>query len=245
MLLLKRICLACILATAGCTTAMAASGAAHYRRCLGIASANPNAALADATAWARSGGAQAAEHCAAMALVGLKRYGEAATRLEALARGGLPNASLRATLFDQAGNAWILAGDGARASGSFQAALTLSASDPDLFADLARAQAMQKDWRSVVSDLNAALALDGRRPDLLVLRASAYRALQQFGPAKADLDAALALKPGDNDALLERGLLRRQLGDMGGARADFTFALRGGGATAAEARDNLDALNAR
>ena len=84
-----------------------------------------------------------------MALVGLKRYGEAGAKLDALGRAPDVGA-LRASLLDQAGNAWLLAGDATHAVTSFQNALTLSASDADLYADLARAQALQRTgarWR--------------------------------------------------------------------------------------------------
>ena len=149
----------------------------------------------------------------------------------------------RIALFDQAGNAWLLAGDGAKAVQSFSGALALSAGDPDLFTDLARAQAMVRNWHEVVLDLNAALQLSPRRADLLVLRASAHRALKQYGEARMDIQAALKLRPDDGDALVESGLLRKQLGDLGGARRDFQAALKtASGGTAAEAKENLDAL---
>src|SRR5471030_2702825 len=113
------------------------SDSAHYRRCLDSSSANPAPALADAEAWAKSGGGVPAEHCAALALVGLKRYAEAGARLDRIAGGrDVPGGAFRVALFDQAGNAWLLAGDGARAVQSFSGALTLSANDADLFADL-------------------------------------------------------------------------------------------------------------
>jgi len=97
----------------------------HYRLCLNASSNNPSAALIDAETWARQGGGVPAQHCAALALVSLKRYGEAGTRLDKLAAAkDLPDASFRTELFDQAGNAWLLAGDGARAVQSFSAALT-------------------------------------------------------------------------------------------------------------------------
>ena len=67
----------------------------------------------------------------------------------------------------------MLAGDADRAVASFSNALTLSANDADLYADLARAQAMKKSWGEAEADLNEALALQPRRADLLVLRASA------------------------------------------------------------------------
>jgi len=227
--------------------AQAATGSdsAHYRRCMADSSTNPGAALGDAESWARTGGGVPAEHCAASALFNLKRYPEAGRRLDRAAGGpATMDAEFRVSLFDQAGNAWLMAGDGARAVQSFSGALALSGGDADLFADLARAQAMRRDWREVDMDLNAALQLSPRRADLLVLRASARRALKRYDDARLDLEAALKLKPGDGNALVERGLLRRQLGDIGGARRDFQEALKtASGAVAADAKANLEDIN--
>jgi len=221
------------------------SDSVHYRRCLIDSNANPAIALTDAESWAKSGGGVPAQHCAALALVTLKRYAEAGTRLDKIAADrGVPDISFRTALYDQAGNAWLLAGDGAHAVQSFSAALALSAGDADLFADLARAQAMRKNWHEVDLDLNAALQLSPRRTDLLVLRASARRALKRYEDARNDLEAALKAKPGDGDALVERGLLRKDLGDLGGARKDFQAALKSSnGETAAQAKENLATLS--
>ena len=231
-------------ARAAIGSAAPASERAHYRRCLADSSANPTIALGDAEAWVKSGGGVPAEHCAALALVALKRYAEAGTRLDSIASGRQRlDVEFRVALYDQAGNAWLLAGEGAKAVQSLSGSLALSAGDADLFTDLARAQAMVRNWHEVVLDLNAALQLSPRRADLLVLRASARRALKQYGEARGDIDTALKLKPGDGDALVESGLLRRQLGDLGGARRDFEAALKtASGAAAAQARDNLAAL---
>ena len=222
-------------------TARPPSDPQHYRLCLAVSSTNPAGALADAQAWAKDGGGVPAQHCAALALVGLKRYAEAGAGLDKLAADrAVPDASFRTELFDQAGNAWLLSGNANNAVRSFSAALTLSAGDADLFADLARAQAMRKNWHEVDLDLNAALQLMPRRADFLVLRASARRALKRYDDARTDIDAALKLKPGDGGALVERGLLRRQLGDLGGAKRDFQAALKTG--AAAEAQENLSQL---
>jgi len=233
-----------LLLAAASVAGAAESDSARYRRCLADSNANPAAALADAENWVKAGGSVPAEHCASLALVNLKRYVEAGVRLDKIAGGSAKlDASFRAALFNQAGNAWLLAGDGARAVQSFSGALALSAGDADLFADLARAQAMRRNWQEVVLDLNAALQLAPRRADLLVLRASARRALKRYEDANADIQAALKLKPGDADALVERGLLRRQLGDLGGARRDFEAALKtGSGNAAAQAKANLEDL---
>ncbi|HEY2010192.1 MAG TPA: hypothetical protein VGH23_14470 [Rhizomicrobium sp.] len=226
-------------------TGRARSDSVHYRSCLSASNLNPGAALTDAEGWAKSGGGVPAEHCAALALVNLKHYAEAGSRLDRLATDrGVPDVSFRVALYDQAGNAWLLAGDGARAVQSFQGALALSAGDADLFADLGRAQAMRHDWHEVDLDLNAALQLSPHRADLLVLRASARRALQHYAEARADIALALKLKPDDSNALVESGLLRKQLGDLNGARRDFKAALKtASGETAAEAKENLESLS--
>jgi tetratricopeptide (TPR) repeat protein len=234
-----------VLTAAQAAVAATGSESAHYRRCMADSTANPGAALADAENWVREKGGVPAEHCAGSALFNLKRYAEAGTRLDRIAGGPAKlDVEFRAALFNQAGNAWLVAGDGARAVQSFSGALALSANDADLYADLARAQAMRRNWHEVVLDLNAALKLSPRRADLLVLRASARRALKFYEDAKLDIEAALKIKPGDGSALVERGLLRRQLGDIGGARRDFQAALKARpAAIAAEAKDNLEEIS--
>jgi len=210
----------------------------RYEHCLSLANLNPTAALGVAAAWSKAKGGAPAQHCAAMALVELKHYPEAAARLDAL--GQAPGmGSLRATAFDQAGNAWMLAGDAGKAVASFSAALALSGNDADLYADLARAQAMRKSWSEAESDLNAALALQPGRVDLLILRASALTEQGKLEPARNDVDAALKLKPNSAEALVQRGDIARAAGDLAGARRDFEAALKvAGGSDAADAARN-------
>jgi hypothetical protein len=222
-----------------------ASDKLRYHDCLQQAGQNPSAAYAAAEKWLDEKGGSPAEHCAAVSLVGMKRYAEAAAKLDLLAKAPDVRA-LRADLFDQAGNAWLLAGKGREAIASFQAALTLRGNDPDLYADLARASALQKDWRTAEVDMNAALAIAPKRADLLVLRAGARHALGEIGLARADVDAALAAKPNDPGALVERGSIARENGDLLAARMDFQAALRNGAKdeVADAARRNLAALDA-
>jgi tetratricopeptide (TPR) repeat protein len=217
----------------------------RYDDCLSQAGLNPPMAFASATKWISERGGPPAEHCAAVALVGMKRYDEGATRLDNL--GHAPGmGDLRPQLFDQAGNAWMLAGDTGKAVASFQSALTLSANDPDIYGDLARAQAMDDDWPAVESDLNAALAIQPRRPDLLVLRASARDAQNRFADARSDAEAALQMAPKNPDALVERGSIERDMGDLKSARADFQAAmtLNPSSETRDAAQRNLAALDA-
>jgi tetratricopeptide (TPR) repeat protein len=196
--------------------------AEHYTRCMEAARERPQAAFDEANAWRIAGGGHPAEHCADVALIGLGRYAEAAGKLEALAdtmtKGPI---DLRAQVLDQAGQAWLLAGEAARAAGVLTAALALTPEDPDLLIDRAEALAGEKNYREALADLDAALKLDAKRVDALVFRASAHRSLEQYDQARRDIDAALRLAPDQPDALLERGNIRGMTGDKEGARKDW------------------------
>lgn len=210
------------------------SGRAQYDHCLARAAINGNDALREATLWQQSGGGPASDHCMAVALVSLHRYGEAAVKLDALARGGFTNdPSMRTELFDQAGNAWLLANNPDNAVGSFTAALALDPSDADILADRARANAMKKMWARADSDLSAALLVNPARADLLVLRGSARHAMGRKPEARADFEQALAIHPGLADALLERGMMKLESGDVAGARADWSQVVATASGTAA------------
>src|SRR5215469_3766315 len=83
-------------------TTQALPDSAHYRTCLSASNLNPAAALSDAESWVKTGGGVPAQHCAALALVNLKRYAEAGQRLDQMAGDrGVPNVSFRAALYDQ------------------------------------------------------------------------------------------------------------------------------------------------
>lgn len=243
-----RLCLLSGLAFALLTSpALSAESASQrYQSCLRTANLDPGRALTMAAEWKKNKGGAPADHCAAMALVELKRYPEAATRLDAL--GKAPDmGNLRPEIFDQAGNAWMMAGEADKAVASFSDALTLSANDPDLYADLARAQAMKKAWGEAEADLTEALRLSPRRPDLLVLRASARDAQGKLREASQDVDQALALRPLAPEALVERGQISKHAGDIAAARRDFESVLKveKSGESAETARAELEELNAK
>lgn len=219
-------------------------GRGRYERCLELIKRNPHQALGGAVAWENAGGGGAAMHCSAMALIDMKRYPEAATLLDRLGHQNIGGAEERATVFDQAGNAWLLAHRGGDATQSFSAALALSPQDPDLHADRARAAALMGDWTAAESDLSTALSLDANRADLLVLRASARHALRRLPQARADLEAAMRIVPDYPEALVERGTWEMESGDTRSARNDWqTVVSRAPGSAAGEtARQRLTAL---
>jgi tetratricopeptide (TPR) repeat protein len=200
----------------------AEADAATYDRCVKLAKQDPGAARSLAHTWHERGGAHPADHCAAVALIGLKQYKEAATRLEALAQVmKTAPVALRADVLDQAGQAWLLAGDPVRAYAAAGQALSLQPNDPELLVDRAEAAASAGYLDKAVADLDHVLKADPSRLDALIYRASANRALDRLDPALADVEKALAQAPNSVLALLERGNIRRLKGDLKGAREDW------------------------
>jgi tetratricopeptide (TPR) repeat protein len=216
--------------------------ASEYGQCLALARKKPAEALKRATAWRNGGGGFPADHCAAVALIGLKRYAEAAERLEALAGAmmGEP-AGLRAAALDQAGQAWLLAGEAEKAKTAFDGALAFLPKDPDLLIDRAEAYAEGGRYWDAIDDLNDALAIAPKRADALIYRASAYRRVGGLDLALQDVQQALLLQPDSVPGLLERGNIRRLKGDLAGAKADWLKVekLAPGSAAASDAKKNL------
>jgi hypothetical protein len=195
--------------------ALAASPAAAERfdQCVAAISADPNSAYENAMAWAAEAQSASAYRCAAMALIAQNRPGEGARRLESLASAVNPDdAALRAELFSQAGNAWLLAHDPARARSSFTRAIAVMQSDrlqlPDLLIDRARAFAMEREWRQAEEDLSRALDIRERDALALRLRATARMRQRAFELAERDALAAAALEPNNVDNFLTLGHVR-------------------------------------
>lgn len=197
----------------------------HYQRCLALARKDPSAGFEEALAWQSAGGSHPARHCAAVALFGLKQYGEAATRLEKLADSmGKAPPGLLAEMLGQAGQGWLLAGETARAQALLARAVAVAPADPELRIDQAEAMAASGNYAGAVAALDKAIELDPRRAEAFTYRASAHRALGRLDPALHDAEAALKLSPDLPDALLERGNIRQLKGDSAGAREDWVRA---------------------
>jgi hypothetical protein len=215
----------------------------NYSGCVQLTKYDAKKALVQAREWEDAGGDAAAAHCAALALSGLKRYSQAAGAFEALAkRRDIGDFRERAALYDQAANAWLLAGQAAKAVLDSTAALALTPNDVEMRAARARARALQKDWLGADADLTAALLMDQNRADLLSLRASARRALGRKVDAASDILRALTIYPDYPAALIERGAMKYEAGDRYGARKDWQKASRGRGETAAAAKRLLSGM---
>lgn len=214
-------------------------GRNRYDNCLLLVRSEPQRALNAALDWEKMGNA-AGTHCAAVALVALRRYPDAAIKLDRLARV-TSGAADSAALYDQAGNAWLLARRPSDATTSFSSAIALLPGDPDLLVDRARAYALAVNWKAADADLSAALAKNPNRADLYVLRASARHAMGRKQDARADIDQALRVQPNSADALEQRGELKMEAGDSAGAQKDWqtVIAQSPRSSAAATARQNL------
>ncbi len=196
--------------------------AQQYDQCLALARTDPQRAYDQATAWRGLGGGFPADHCAAVALVGLKKYPEAALKLQGMA-GAMMHADpgMRADALEQAGNAWLLANKPVEAKADFDAALTFKPNDTEILIDRAEAYALDGKFFEAIDDLNRVLDLSPKRVDVLIYRASAYRQLGSLDLALDDATRALTLDPDAVAGLLERGNIRRLKGDRAGAKADW------------------------
>lgn len=223
------------------------NGPQEYRTCLTLAKTKPEQGWEEALTWQSLGGGEAARHCGAVALIGLGKYGEAATRLETLANESVRADAVRAEMFAQAAQAWILLGNLERADAAQRAALTLSPGNPDILLDHAVLLAQLHHYPQAVEVLAQVLRAQPNRVEALTLRGSALRYMDNLAGAADDINAALKLDPDFPDALLERGILRRMSGDDAGAREDWlrTIDLAPESGAADTARGNLEKMDVK
>ena len=218
----------------------------EYDRCLGLLTTDPDGAAVLARIWVERGGGEGATHCLALSRIALGEPELGAAQLEKLASDSASPPVTRASLLYQAAQAWLMAGETARAHGAASMALLLSPDNADLLIERAIAAGGLERFGEVVDDLSRALAIDARRADALVLRGAALRHLDRQDEARTDIETALVLDPENAEALLERGILRQRRNDQAGARSDWqrAIALAPDSAAADLARQNLDLLEA-
>jgi len=197
-------------------------GAKQYQHCISLARTSPSEGYQEGLAWASLGGGEAARHCQAVAMVGLRQFEEGASKLEELAHSSQAAPKVRAGMLAQAGQAWLLAHQPERAFSAQSAALALVPGAPDLLVDRAQAQAEQKDYAGALRDLDEALSASPDRVDALTFRATTKRYLEDLPGAKADIARALHLDDHYQDAWLEDGIEKRLEEDKEGARRSWT-----------------------
>lgn len=218
-----------------------------YRLCLDTARAYPEQGNEFAGKWVGLGGGEPAKHCQAVAMLGMRAYPEAATRLEDLAQSSKRDNAVRAGLLAQAAQAWLLAEDTTRAYAAQTSALQLLPGDATLLVDRATILAAAKNYWDAIDDLNAAIAASPNNAEALAFRASAYRMVEAEDLAMEDAERAVAVNPDGLDGLLERGILYRLKGRDAEARKDWLriLELNPASDTAKAARANIEKMDVK
>lgn len=203
----------------------------RYERCLDRASADPAAAEAEAGRWQLEGGGFLARQCLGIAYANEARWSAAAAAFETAARDAEKVRDVRsANYWQQAGNAWLAGGDGAKARSALDAALAsgsltgLALGEAHL--DRARALVASGDPSAARGDLDKALAEAADDPLAWLLSATLARRSGDMARAKTDIAQALALGGDDPAVGLEAGNIAAASGDAGGARTAWLQASR-------------------
>ena len=189
-----------------------------YRRCLVAAELAPETGLDMARRWRNLNGGEPADHCAALALVGLGDAEEAAHRLLDLAARSTSPSRVKAGLYGHAARAWMTVEIYQEALPALDRAIELHGRNVEFYFDRALCHAALKNYWAAVDDLNVVLDTQPRASDALVLRGSAYRRLDLADLAFDDIDRALTMDPTNLNALLEKGLLLQESGEVTRAR---------------------------
>ena len=185
----------------------------RFDRCVAMIDDDAQRAYEEGMAWAAEAQAVGGYRCAALALIKQNRFEDGARRLESLAIATNPERQLlRAELFSQAGNAWLLAHDASHARSAFTRAIVTVEGQPSLLPDLlidrARAYAMEQDWRKAEEDLSRSLDIRANDAVALRLRATARMHQNSFALAENDAVAATQIEPRNVDNYVVLGHVR-------------------------------------
>jgi tetratricopeptide (TPR) repeat protein len=220
--------------------------APEYEQCLQMVDADPQGARGFSDTWAMQGGGEAAQHCAALAMLSLGEAERAAEALERIAARSQAGIAARAAIFGQSGEAWIAAGRPQRAHAALSLALALTPADAELLTERAMASLALDRPAEALTDVDQVVAVEPAFAEAWVIRASALRRLERLAPAAESVVQALRLEPENVEALLERGIIRQAQGDAAGARADWerVIELAPDGAAADLAAQNMALIEA-
>ena len=223
----------------------------RFAECMDLATSDPAAGQANAARWRLEGGGAAARQCLGVAYANQQRWESAAGAFEEAAREAeLAKEAGAADYWAQAGNAWLAAGDPAKARAALNAALAsgtlkgLALGEAHL--DRARALVAAGDADSARSDLDQALVDAADDPLAWLLSATLARRTGDVPRAKKDIAEALKRAPDDASVQLEAGNIAAMARDETEARTAWTRAieLAPGSPTADAARKALEQFGA-
>lgn len=204
--------------------------ALRFRQCAELAMKEPQKAVDAAQAWQAKGGDIPARQCLGLAYMAMDRPAPAALVFEQAARAAEAARNAQTTdLWGQAGNAWLAAGDAAKARSALDSALAHGGGSGEwkgeLYIDRARADVELGDLSAARTDLDKALELVPADPMGWLLSATLARRQNDLKKAANDIAQAEKLAGDDPDILLEAGNIAGLGGDIAAARRKWAAAV--------------------
>jgi tetratricopeptide (TPR) repeat protein len=201
---------------------------ARFDACVQKADRDPPGAVADARAWAGSGGGVAAGQCLGIAQAAAGDYAAAADSLASTADLAVRlNDGRAAVLWASAGNAALAAGVPTRARDLLGRAIASPAlAGPmrgEAYLDRARAAVAMGELAAARTDMDQALLLVPGDPMAWLLSATLARRMGD-ARAAADIRQAADRAPGEPAILFEQGNIAAAGGDIPAARTAWTRA---------------------
>ncbi len=223
---------------AAAAVAQPADEAEQFKQCATLAQKDPKAAVETAQAWRLRGGDISARQCLGLAYMALDRAAPAALTFEQAARAAETVRDPRVTdLWGQAGNAWLAAGDAAKARTALDTALARGGGSKEwqgeLYIDRARSDVELNDLAVARTDLDKALALVPDDPMGWLLSATLARRARDLARAAKDIVEAMRRAPDDPSVALEAGNIAALQGDIKAAREEWSVAASKGAGTPA------------
>ncbi len=164
-------------------------------QCLHRAERTPDETLAQAEQWLKQGGGDRARLCRAFAQFHGGDTIFAAQEFAALAAArDKTDRKHAASLYTQAGLAYMRANDHKNAEVAYGKALILEPQDPEMWLDRATERAAVERFWDAIDDLNRALDIMPDMIDALRLRGQAWTKLGQESKARADFERAAMLE---------------------------------------------------
>lgn len=207
--------------------AVSAGDAARFQSCTALVKTQPENGVASANDWLLKGGGILARQCLGLGYSAQQRWAPAATAFEQAAREAETQKDARAADFwVQSGNAWLAAGDGAKARTAFDAALATASLTPQLrgeiHLDRGRAAVQLGDIASARKDIDQGLNLVPADPFGWYLSSALALRENNLARAKEHSAKAVSLAPDDINVLLHAGNVAGVAGDVEAARAFYT-----------------------
>jgi tetratricopeptide (TPR) repeat protein len=199
----------------------------RFSQCMDLATGDPAKGQADAIRWRGEGGGVLARQCLGVAYANQAQWSAAASAFEDAAREAERTKDLRAASYwAQSGNAWLAAGDPAKARAAIDAALapgTLTGLElGEAHLDRARVLVAAGDLEEARGDLDRALLYADRDPLAWLLSATLARRSNDLPRAAKDIAEALRRSPDDAAVQLEAGNIAAASGNEADARTAWS-----------------------